>query len=114
MRLRAVLDMRATNIFFIFFLDDDNESHIEAEIRRQPPPKGRRNEKQIPTTTTAVQPTPGLPNRRATLNDKIDDIFSELTEEVYQPAAEIEIRRQSPGPVRRPPTAVAPKNDATR
>jgi hypothetical protein len=53
-----------------------------------------------------------LPTRRATLNDKIDDIFSELTEEVYQPP--VEIRRQSPGPVRRPPTAVAPKNDATR
>ena len=86
-------------------IDDDNESHIEAEIRRQPPPKGgRRNDK--PSTN-------GLPNRRTTLNDKIDDIFSELTEEVYQPPVEV-TRRLSPGPVRRPPTAVAPKNDATR
>ncbi len=87
--------------------DDDDESHIEAEIRRQPPPKGRRTDK-VPTAAAAA-----LPNRRTALNEKIDDIFSELTEEVYQPPDDAD-RRLSPGPPRRPPTAVAPKNDTTR
>ena len=56
-----------------------------------------------------MTPNVVLPNRRTTLNDQIDDIFSELTEEVYPPQ-----RRSSPGPPLRPPTAVAAKNDTTR
>jgi hypothetical protein len=41
------------------FDDDDDESHIEAEIRRLPPPKGRRNERPAPQ------------NRRNTLSDQV-------------------------------------------
>ena len=90
------------------FDDDDDESHIEAEIRRLPPPKTRRGDK--PTASGgALAAAAMLPNRRSMLSDQIDDIFSELTEEVHPPQ-----RRLSPGPPLRPPTAVAAKNDTTR
>jgi hypothetical protein len=50
---------------------NDDHSRIEAEIRRRPPPKIK-------------EPVQGqVMSSGRSLTDKIDDIFSELTEEIY-------------------------------
>ena len=59
---------------------------IEAEIRKRPPPKGQ---KTGPNDVAAAPHLHGDPpvkqalSNGVSLTDKIDDIFSELTEEIY-------------------------------
>lgn len=56
---------------------------IEAEIRKRPPPKHRGN---------ASNGGPG----NVSLTDKIDDIFSELTEEIYSADKQQKIINRAP------------------
>lgn len=64
---------------------NSENGRIEAEIRKRPPPKA----KEV------------IPNSRRSLTDKIDDIFSELTEEIYTADKAKQIVNRQLSPVRR-------------